>query len=106
MRRIYRVEEDKVVDGVCGGIAEYFDIDPVIVLCWQSVPVKMRVIGKHHHLRHHQVIGLPEIDHGKIRMAHVEMHAKLGIRYVHQDAEEREPEALMRKERDPFLVRE
>ena len=26
MRRIYRVEEDKVVDGVCGGIAEYFDI--------------------------------------------------------------------------------
>ena len=31
MRRIYRVEEDKVVDGVCGGIAEYFDIDPVIV---------------------------------------------------------------------------
>lgn len=31
MRRIYRVEEDKVVDGVCGGIAEYFDIDSVIV---------------------------------------------------------------------------
>jgi len=31
MKRIYRVEEDKVVDGVCGGIAEYFDIDPVIV---------------------------------------------------------------------------
>lgn len=25
MRRIYRVEEDKVVDGVCGGIAEYLE---------------------------------------------------------------------------------
>ena len=31
MRRIYRVEEDKVVDGVCGGIAEYFEIDPLII---------------------------------------------------------------------------
>ena len=31
MKKIYRVEEEKVIDGVCGGIAEYFDIDPVIV---------------------------------------------------------------------------
>ena len=31
MRRIYRVEEDKMVDGVCGGIAEYLDVDPTIV---------------------------------------------------------------------------
>ena len=31
MKRIYKVEEGKVVDGVCGGIAEYFSIDPLIV---------------------------------------------------------------------------
>ena len=31
MRRLYKSRRDRVIDGVCGGIAEYFDIDPVIV---------------------------------------------------------------------------
>ena len=32
MKRIYKVDDDsKVIDGVCGGIAEYFDIDPTLV---------------------------------------------------------------------------
>ena len=32
MKRIYKVDDDsKVIDGVCGGIAEHLDIDPVIV---------------------------------------------------------------------------
>ena len=31
MKRIYKIEEGKVIDGVCGGIAEYFECDPVIV---------------------------------------------------------------------------
>jgi len=30
-KRLYRVEEGKMLAGVCGGIAEYFDIDPTIV---------------------------------------------------------------------------
>lgn len=30
-KRLYRSEENKMIAGVCGGIAEYFDIDPVIV---------------------------------------------------------------------------
>lgn len=30
-KRIYKVEEGKKVFGVCGGVAEYFDIDPVII---------------------------------------------------------------------------
>ena len=30
-KRIYKIEEGKKVSGVCGGIAEYFNIDPVIV---------------------------------------------------------------------------
>ena len=30
-KRLYKIETGKKVCGVCGGIAEYFNIDPVIV---------------------------------------------------------------------------
>lgn len=30
-KRLYRVSEGKVLCGVCGGVAEYFNIDPTIV---------------------------------------------------------------------------
>jgi phage shock protein C len=30
-KRLYRSEKDKVIAGICGGIAEYFNIDPVLV---------------------------------------------------------------------------
>lgn len=30
-KKLYRSVTDKMIGGVCGGIAEYFDIDPVIV---------------------------------------------------------------------------
>lgn len=30
-KKLYRSVTDKMVGGVCGGLAEYFDIDPVIV---------------------------------------------------------------------------
>lgn len=34
-KRLYKIEEGKMVDGVCGGIAEFFNIDPTIVrLIW------------------------------------------------------------------------
>lgn len=34
-KRLYKSNTDKKIDGVCGGIAEYFDIDPTIVrLAW------------------------------------------------------------------------
>jgi phage shock protein PspC (stress-responsive transcriptional regulator) len=29
--RLYRSESDRIIGGVCGGLAEYFDIDPSIV---------------------------------------------------------------------------
>lgn len=29
--RLYRSESDKILGGVCGGIAEVYDIDPTIV---------------------------------------------------------------------------
>lgn len=31
MKRLYLSTTDKKIGGVCGGIAEYFDVDPTIV---------------------------------------------------------------------------
>ncbi len=31
MKRLVKSEENKMICGVCGGIAEYFNIDPTIV---------------------------------------------------------------------------
>ena len=37
-KRLYRSEEGKMVAGVCGGVAEYFNIDPTVVrLGWALV---------------------------------------------------------------------
>ena len=34
-KRLYKSNTNKMVDGVCGGIAEYFDLDPTLVrLAW------------------------------------------------------------------------
>lgn len=34
-KRLYKIEQGKKLDGVCGGIAEYFDIDPTLIrLVW------------------------------------------------------------------------
>lgn len=30
-KRLYRSRNDRMIGGVCGGLAEYFDIDPTIV---------------------------------------------------------------------------
>ena len=30
-KRLYKSNENKMLDGVCGGIAEYFGIDPTLV---------------------------------------------------------------------------
>jgi phage shock protein C len=30
-KRLYRSQKNKMIAGVCGGLAEYFNIDPVIV---------------------------------------------------------------------------
>ena len=35
MRKLYRSRENKILAGVCGGLGEYFQIDPVIIrLLW------------------------------------------------------------------------
>ena len=34
-KRLYRSDENRMLAGVCGGIAEYFDLDPTLVrLAW------------------------------------------------------------------------
>ena len=37
-KRLYKIEEGKKLDGVCGGIAEYFNVDPTLIrLIWALV---------------------------------------------------------------------
>jgi phage shock protein C len=34
-KKLYRSQTNKVIAGVCGGLGEYFDVDPVVVrLIW------------------------------------------------------------------------
>ena len=34
-KKMYRIENGKMISGVCGGIAKYFEIDPTVVrLAW------------------------------------------------------------------------
>jgi phage shock protein C len=30
-RRLMRSRNDKIIGGVCGGVAEYFNVDPILV---------------------------------------------------------------------------
>lgn len=40
IRRLYRSGKDRILGGVCGGIAEYLDVDPVIIrLLWVVLTV-------------------------------------------------------------------
>jgi len=35
MKRVYRSGKDRILGGVCGGLGEYFNIDPTIIrLIW------------------------------------------------------------------------
>ena len=35
IKRLYRSKKNRVIAGVCGGIGEYFNIDPVLIrLLW------------------------------------------------------------------------
>ncbi len=34
-KKLYKTNEGKMLDGVCGGIAEYFHVDPTLIrLAW------------------------------------------------------------------------
>ncbi len=37
-KKLYRIEQGKLIAGVCGGIAEYLNIDPTVIrLIWALV---------------------------------------------------------------------
>lgn len=37
-KKLYRSKEDRKIAGVCGGLGEYFDIDPTIIrLIWLAM---------------------------------------------------------------------
>ncbi len=34
-KKLYKIDQGKMIDGVCGGIAEYFNVDPTLIrLAW------------------------------------------------------------------------
>ncbi len=38
VKKLYRSERERMIAGVCGGLSEYFDVDPVVVrLLWVIV---------------------------------------------------------------------
>ena len=45
MKKLYRVEQGKKLCGVCGGIAEYFDLDPTVVRVLWALSVCMGGTG-------------------------------------------------------------
>ena len=30
-KKLYKIEEDKKIEGVCGGLAEYLNVDPTLI---------------------------------------------------------------------------
>jgi phage shock protein C len=44
-RRLYRSRENRIISGVCGGIGEYFDVDPVLIRIIWAVTVIAYGIG-------------------------------------------------------------
>lgn len=35
VKKLYKINEGKMIDGVCGGIAKYFGLDPTLIrLAW------------------------------------------------------------------------
>lgn len=38
MKRLYRLRNERMICGVCGGIADYFGIDPTLIrLLWVQI---------------------------------------------------------------------
>ena len=52
MKRLYKVEEGKMVAGVCQGIAEYFGIDAslvrllvALICCWKGIGLILYIVA-------------------------------------------------------------
>lgn len=45
MKKIYRSRKDKVLFGVCGGLGDYFNIDPVLIRIIFILLISVKGIG-------------------------------------------------------------
>lgn len=51
MKRLYRSESNKMICGVCGGVAEYFNVDPTlirlawVILCFAAIGILAYVVA-------------------------------------------------------------
>ena len=45
-KRLYRSDTNKMIAGVCGGIGEYFNIDPTLIrLAWVFFSIATAIFG-------------------------------------------------------------
>lgn len=51
-KRFYKIEQGKMLSGVCGGLAEYFEVDPSIIrivfalIClWKGVGIFVYIVA-------------------------------------------------------------
>ena len=45
-KKLYKIEEGKKLDGVCGGFAEYLNVDPTLIrLIWALVTLCTAGVG-------------------------------------------------------------
>lgn len=45
-KKLYRSHENKMIAGVCGGIGEYFDVDPTLIrLAWAILSIPTAFFG-------------------------------------------------------------
>lgn len=45
-KKLYRSEKNRMIAGVCGGIGEYFNVDPTIIrLAWVLISLPMAIFG-------------------------------------------------------------
>lgn len=45
-KKLYRSYDNKMIAGVCGGIGEYFNVDPTIIrLAWVLLSLPMAIFG-------------------------------------------------------------
>ncbi|MGO1468879.1 MAG: PspC domain-containing protein [Tissierella sp.] len=45
-KKLYRSEENKMIAGVCGGIGEYFNVDPTLIrLAWAILSIPTAIFG-------------------------------------------------------------
>ena len=64
MKKLFRSRENRMICGVCGGVAEYFNIDPTLVrlLLQHAVlePGSLHILWRQSLCRMHEFLIIPE----------------------------------------------